>query len=176
MSLMNLTANGLRPEQAFRKHLANASSASEISLAVDGSTPVNFRYTVPSNYALELHGCLIGVLDGGHDPSDFGFLSGSLTNGLEVKVFNSKDSALFDFLDGQTIQKNGDFAKLVGDEYFIHTGSTDDHQYFTWDLPRQLSSPLILFPGDYFNVKVQDDLSGLTDLWWILTGRLHKVS
>lgn len=176
MGISNIRANALRPGGYLSVRLANAASASEYNLGVDGTTPVNFRYTVPTGYAAEIYECKIGLVDGSVDPTNFGAIIGSLTNGLLVKVFDSGDTEKLDFLDGDAIKTNGDFAKLAGVEVSYVSGAGEGHLYASWRFPNDAGSPLVLYPGEYFNVRVADNISALTDFWWVVCGRLHKLT
>jgi len=153
------------------KHLVD--SGGGITLAVDGTAPKVFSYTVPTGNVLELASCAIGIVDGSINPRDFGGINGGLTAGLLVKLHDTDEAVLFDFLDGDPIKRNSGFSKLSNARIDYETGAGDDVLQVYWNLTAGYGTTLRLDGGESLRVTVRDDLTSLVDFWWYLKGVLY---
>tara|TARA_R110000824_G_scaffold143199_11_gene310797 strand:- start:304 stop:834 length:531 start_codon:yes stop_codon:yes gene_type:complete len=146
---------------------------STIEMNVNGaSTPVSYKYTAPAGKRVYVYRVNMMMLDASVTASKFGGVA-SLTTGITVKVKNSADTELLDFLDGQTIQNNTEFGLLAGTD--INVGSGADGVNIRWTLASAGGS-LILESGDYLEVLVQDNLTGLTSFQAMLQGIVEDNS
>lgn len=151
------TSEGKPAGKLLYKFLKNGASA---EMNVNGSvTAVNFKYTATDTVLIER--VLFYMIDAGIGYGEFGGLGSELTNGLEVKVFNASGVVLVDFMDGLTIKGNSDFAALAGSDVTAADTVGTDCLPVRWTISK-CGAPLILSVGEYLNVKVQDNLTGLT--------------
>jgi hypothetical protein len=142
------------PTNVVFEYLKNGGS---IEMAVDGSTPVEFRYTVPANTTVVLYRCNIIIRDLGITPFRFGALT-ALTNGLKIEIFNAADALLKSFTVDATIKNNAEFGNLAGVDTTIDSGAGGDALYVRWTIANS-GAAVKLTAGQYFQVTVQDNIS-----------------
>jgi len=142
-------------------------SSSEANLGTSTGTQT-FRYICPADRQVCLERLTVKVIAKGIDPSDFGG-GGELANGLKVEVFptSSGSTSTIDFLDGQTIKKNADWATLAGSDTPI-LGSPapqadDGVLSVRWTIGRS-GFGLQLSSGENIAVTTQDDLTPSTTI------------
>jgi hypothetical protein len=137
---------------------------------VDGSsTPVVYKYTAP--HSIEVTRMNILVMDVGMGHNEFGGLGALLTNGLEIKAFNSSNVLLKDFTDGQNIKSNDDWALLAGVDVQLADSAQNDLQPIRWTFEKA-GAKLLLESGDYIQIKVQDNLTDLTKFQAMVQGQI----
>ncbi|KKN41079.1 hypothetical protein LCGC14_0726880 [marine sediment metagenome] len=164
---------GIHADRALVAHLENAGSR---DMNVDGTTPVTFEYGPPAGLVAAIERCLIHLFDSTIDPSDFGGIRPALTNGLLVQLIEPDDSVGLDFLDGETINNNGEFSLLAGVDVVFESGVGDDQIYVRWTLALDHGAPLLLRTGDRFRVTVRDDIQAISSFRWALKGRLIRIA
>jgi hypothetical protein len=150
-------------------HFFRESGGSEAMNADGDPTPVNFDITAPDGdrdkcFIRRINLVLIDTL---MRPEWFGGsgVGAALANGIRAVVLDKDGNEVLDFLEGETIKANVDWALLAGVDNLIYapTGAGDDSLSVRWTLTKGLGEPgLTLEPGQIFRVIVQDDLSGLT--------------
>ena len=146
-------------------------SAGSSDLRVDGSvTPVSFRYTVPTGKIAIISRMLTHIVDSGMQWQEFAGIT-ALTNGLTIKALDVDDSVLLDFIDGNTIQNNGDWSHVAGSDEVLQLSAGPDLLAIRWSLFKTGFVPF-LEEGQSFEVLVQDDLStGIDVLSILIQGR-----
>lgn len=95
--------------------------------------------------------------------SKFGGLS-PLTNGVKIQAINAAGVVETDFLDGITLKINEDFDLLAGvDVLGLDNTKAVDAVPIRWTFTKGLNGQaLLLVPGSFLRITIQDDLSGLT--------------
>ena len=137
---------------------------------VDGSSnAINFKVTAPA-YG-ELNAVLVNfvISDGGIGFGEFAGLGAALTNGLEIKWFDSADAELLDFTDGLNIKTNEEFGALSGADAVIQPAAGDDSLPIRWTIQKSGLAPKIA-SGDYLQITVQDDLTNITKFRAMMQG------
>ena len=116
---------------------------------VDGSvTPVPFRFTVPDNRSASIYVCNTYILDSGLRADRYGGIVGGLANGCLCRALGSDGSTvLIDYMDGEALQLNYDFAALAGVDIVLSDTPGDDALVVRWDLARA-GGPTLLGPGE----------------------------
>lgn len=137
--------------------LRNAGSR---EMAVVGDpTPVVFKHVIPSGFDCLVHGItmvMVGALAMRAD--QFGSKGGELTNGILLDMRDPDGVIIRDFLDGETIVRNGDFSLFSGEDTNILGGERGISVH--WDWSDNLDGSFILMPSGYsFNATIQDDLT-----------------
>ena len=142
------------------------------SMRVDGSeTACKFDYEVPAGMVALIESSTVEIVNLTQRQTNFGGLS-ALSNGVLVQGIDSDGSTeIIDYLDGQPLKKNGDFTRLTGVENPIHTEPLDDFFQAGWNMKKSGATPMYL-PGQRFRVTVQDNLTGITEMGWIVQGVL----
>lgn len=143
-----------------------------VNMAVDGSTnEVNYNYTVPVGKRLYLSRGFIEFEDGvvAFVSSDFGAISGGLTNGLLVSFVNGGVTVnLENWLTNRQVRGTMfDF-----DQAFKSDGAYVGRWTFTKDIDGQ---DFVFEAGDVINFKVRDDLSSLDWFSFKIKGLLINV-
>lgn len=158
-------SDGLGAKQAFYKRFKTVGGSAD--MVVNGAvTAVSFFVSGEADAETHVSRVLLLTTDTGITQMTFSGLP-ILSTGLTVKVLDTDDTELFDYLDGVTIKKNADWAHMAGiDGTSISTlGAADDVFIMRWTLSKA-GHPLRLYPGQKLEVLVQDDLltGGPTEL------------
>lgn len=92
----------------------------------------------------------------------FGGLA-ALTNGIKIEAINATGAVETDFLDSDTVKVNEDFDLLAGvDVAGIDNTKAVDAVPVRWTLTKGLNGQgLLLVPGSFLRITIQDNLSGL---------------
>jgi hypothetical protein len=150
--------------------------ADSADMAVDGGTPVVFRYTVPAGKVFELWRINWHIIDGSLRADGFGGLA-VLGNGLLLRILKSDESAELDFTDGMPLKRHSEFAHLAGVDLFPDTsgvGGADDALSIRWTIARA-GRAMLLTAGQHIECVVQDDLSDLTHFQAMVQGILRDA-
>lgn len=156
-----------KPTEVVFNLVRNGASA---DMNVDGSvTPVHFDYVAVNDRYVDR--CNFVIIDGGITPIKFGGISGGLTNGVLVRVVDSDDATVLDFLEGETIKKNADWDFLAGTDNIIENAAGDDHMCIRWTLSKGMrGKPMYLPIGWKLRFTVQDDLTPITQFRIMVQG------
>ncbi len=150
-------------------------SGGSMEMAVDGSvTPVAFEWEnqEPVKHAV-VSRLLWDILDGSPTTSKFGGIIGGLTNGVLVELRDAADAVVVDFLDGDPIKQNHQFARMVGTDWALVIGAGVDSVNVRWSLFKT-GKQLLVPPGFKLRVTVRDDLMALDSMSVSLQG--YRVS
>jgi len=141
-----------------------------------GSVPSVFGYTVPAGQTLYLSRVNFLITDGGVKPDTFGGLS-ALTNGCTVKIHDAAGTARLDFMAGQTIKANSQFAYLAGADIQPVAGTAIDSLPIRWTIGKAFSGRSLRLPqGWSIRWTNNDALTGLNEFramlqgWMVQTG------
>jgi hypothetical protein len=163
------------PEEWFLQHLTLSGDGSTIEMAVDGTTPKNFDYTVPAGKRLIVNRCMIVLIDGNIAYENFAGTGAVLTNGLLLQY--AVDGSVFTNWLDNPIVKTSDFGRLAGTDIGkiqSSVGADPDVSVMRWTLARAGYVPLFE-AGTVIRVVVQDNLTSLVSFEWILQGRLFDL-
>ena len=141
-------------------------------MAVDGTTPVEYSYTVPTGKVLKVARCFITMEDGAasFSPGNFGAIAGDLTNGVEVSVTSSGASkVVLELWHNNREVRNTMFDF---DTQFKVAGAYIGRWTFSKDLA---NGGLILTAGDKISIIIQDNLSLLDHLSFRIKGTIRSV-
>lgn len=138
-----------------------------INMAVDGTTPKIYRYTVPADTRVSLNRGLLTFEDGvvAFLPANFGALGAPLTNGIEISITPSGGSKVV--LETWKTNREVRDTMFDLDQTFKTSGVYTGRWTFTKDLN---NNGMVLTPGDVFDFKIQDNLSTLDYLSFKLKG------
>lgn len=142
------------------------------SMRVDGSeTPRQFEYQTPAGWVALIADSAVQIINISQRQTKFGGLN-ALDNGLKVEGIDSDGTTVFkDYLDGSPIKKNGDFTRLTCKENPVHAEPLDDFFQVAWCMKVSGATPMFL-PGQRLRVTVQDDLTAITEMNWVVQGVL----
>ena len=138
-----------------------------INMAVNGTTPVTYRYTCPANTRISLNRGLLSFEDGvvAFLPGNFGALGAPLANGVEVSITPLGGSKVV--LETWKTNREVRDTMFDLDQTFKTAGVYTGRWTFTKDLNQ---NGLIMTTGDVFAFKIQDNLSTLDYLSFKLKG------
>lgn len=142
-----------------------------VNMAVDGTTPKIYRYTVPANTRVSINRGLLVIEDGAaaFAPGAFAALGGALANGVEISITPNGGSKVT--LETWTTNREVRDTMFDFDQTFKTNGVYTGRWTFTKDLNQ---NGLTLNPGDVFDFKIQDNLSSLDYLSFKIKG-IKKV-
>lgn len=142
-----------------------------IDMAVNGTTPVIYRYTVPADTKVALHRGLLTIEHGAaaFNAAHFAALGAALGNGVEISITPNGGSKVI--LETWKTNRQIRDTMFDLDQTFKTAGVYTGRWTFTKDLN---NNGLILNPGDVFDFKIQDNLSTLTYMSFKLKG-IKKV-
>lgn len=159
------------PKDYFLQFLRN--SLGSEGMAVDGTTPVEFSYTIPASTrggeALLLNKLVFYITDATITIDKFGGIT-ALTNGLiaRLELANGDIVQLFP----RAVKNNGEFAFYSNQglaQISKEVGSTNDALTATMNFAEN-GCKMILKPGDKVVATVQDNYTGLTGMCAIISG------
>jgi hypothetical protein len=136
------------------KSLENGGSR---EMAVDGTTPVTFKFQASGTELWWLWGVHFFLLDSGvMAHNTFGSLGAALTNGLRLKIDTIADVIVKDLVDNVDILMAFNKDKLVGS---TNTGFLNNDDYFFGAMT--FPQPILMRGNNDDKVKIliQDDLS-----------------
>lgn len=150
----------------IHKFLIDTANSDSINGAVNASGGVRtYRYT--STHVSHIYRLTIFVEDATNLAATYGGVT-ALSNGVAIKVFNSDDTELVDITDGVTIKTNRDFESHGLEAKYSNHGSGNESVRAI----KEFDSPLVLNPGDYIAVTINDDLTGLVTHSFSVEGEL----
>ena len=155
------------PGEFWQSFLENGGSA---DMNVNGAvTPVSFRWTVPAMKMFFMQRFIFQIVDTGLDWNLFGGIA-ALTNGVVFSIYDSDDTILAQF---PPLTANYEVAQIFGGgEAYIRQGNALGNLISVFNIPEKVGYALSLTEGQYVEGVVQDDLTGLTHMDALLTGRL----
>jgi hypothetical protein len=135
-----------QPSQVYFELFRNSSLSADMN--VDGSvTPVVFE--VVATQRIYVQRVNFEIVDGSITPTKFAGLT-ALTNGVLVRIVDSDDNVLKDFLDGETIKQNSDWSLLAGSDVPITAAAGDDELPIRWTVSKGTGDALELSDGEKF--------------------------
>lgn len=145
---------------------------STLDMSVDGTTPVEYFYTVLAGKKVKLTRGLLTIEDGATEfaPGDFGQIPGALANGLEVSITPFGESKVV--LETWTTNRELRNTMFDFDNEFKQAGSYVGRWTFGRDVG---DSGILLNVGDKFSITVQDNLSSLDHLSFRLKGSIEDI-
>lgn len=148
------------PTKIYNNFLKN--SAGSIDMAVDGSASATpFFISCPANTEIEIHRCLLGILDTkGMQAEEYGDTGSSLSAGLSLKVM-SGSTVLADLTGGIPIKTNAGWSQVCYDVTLgAFTNTTNAVLQARWTFSKG-GQPIRLTAGQRLEMVVDDDLSGM---------------
>ena len=145
-------------------------SGGSAEMDVDGSSnAIAFKVTSPPRGGIRPVRVNFVIVDGGIGFGEFAGLNAALSNGLEIKWFDSGDTELLDFTDGLNIKTNEEFGALSGADAVVQPAAGDDSFPVRWTIAKSGLVPK-MGAGDYLQITVQDDLTAITKMRAMLQG------
>jgi hypothetical protein len=143
--------------------LRNASASN--NMGVNGSSvAVPFFFLPDQTRRCELNRILFSIRDNGASgPDEFGAIANGISTGITLKVLDSGDNVIHDFLDGETITTNGGFADFCYDVDNMGQGLTGDDIYAVRWTFAAAGKAVTFAPGlgQRLEITIADDLSSL---------------
>lgn len=125
-------------------------------------TPSVFEYQVIASQQLKLRRVNFELIDGGMQNQRFAGLATALTNGCLFEIIDNDGSTqLLDFLDGNPITMNADFAPIAGVDSILEATAGDDALPIRFTIGRA-GANMILAAGQRVRFTIQDNLSTVT--------------
>ncbi len=159
----------LNQDDYLSEHLLNGGSN---NMAVDGTTPATFTYTIPADTRVALNRGFLAMEDGAVSflPGNFGAVA-ALTNGVEINITPLGGSPVV--LETWKTNREVRDTMFDFDEQWRTAGTYIGRWSFTKDLN---NNGIVLTPGDTFNIKIQDNLSSLDYFSFRLKGIKKLIS
>jgi hypothetical protein len=177
VNVQNISATDDLTANKFVFEFLKLNGTGSIEMDVDGTTPQNFEYIVPTGFTFYLGRINFNIIDGAQAPTKFGGLGAvgtGLTNGLLFQVLNPGLVVQEHFgTDINPIKFNYDFAALAGVDSIVFAAAGDDHFPVRWTIARASSGiPMCLPAGYRFRLIVRDDLQAITRFYAMAQGYL----
>lgn len=131
-----------------------------VEMNVDGDpTPVDFYYVATQKCTIVRFNSI--VQDAAMQWGLFGSVNLSSGNGCLFQVEDAAGGVLLDFLDGQSLKSNAEWAFMAGVDAVIHPAAGDDALPVRFTIEKA-GHQLNLQPAQRIRFSVRDDLSGLS--------------
>lgn len=170
--ILKLLSNNLHNNVAdsIYTYMTLANDGSTISAAVDGSSVAKEFIFSPSGRVAIVYRVILYIEDNANfRVQDYGGISGGLTNGILLGVYDSDDVILLDLTDGLPIKTNGSWSRLCYDVNHLNYGSGNEVLTGRWTFEKS-GRGLLLRDGDQLKVTIQDDLTGLVHHTFMVQG------
>lgn len=140
---------------------------------VDGSiAPVTLRIQPRrGERKLEIHRMLIMISDVGSFDSGLYGNNITLTNGIDVGLYDENDRLILDFMDGDNIITNADWGRLCYDTNHSSYGLGDEFLALRWTFTKA-GGPLNIHKNQYLGVTLADNFTGLEQHIFTCQGQL----
>jgi hypothetical protein len=162
---------GIRIENYVYEYLRNPLNSDSPEMNVDGSTPVLFKWQVPATRTFNLARFNWVFTDTGMRNGQFGGMVGPLTNGLQLGVWDSSDTLIKDFTNGENIKANEEFAALAGVDNVISFSAGDDAIPIRFSVDKAASGKPAEIPGGFYvGCWVNDDIDAIEKLRCMVQG------
>ena len=155
------------PSEFWLAHLENGGSS---GMNVNGSvTPVSYRWTCPADHFFMFQRFIFQIVDAGLDWNLFGGIA-ALTNGVVFSIYDSDDTILAQF---PPLKVNYEVSMVFGGgNAQIRQGAALGNLIAIFNIPEQIGYVLTLTEGQYVEAVIQDDLTALTHMDALVTGRM----
>lgn len=146
-----------------------------VNANVNGSvTPVVFKLLPGAGERFELSRMIAEIGDdgGAFSGANYGNITGPLTNGVDVGIYNvSDDSLVLDLCGGLAIDSNRAWGRVAYDNQEVVFGAVSALSVrWSFFKDNHLQRGLIIDENTYFAVTVNDDLTTLTEHYFTLRG------
>ena len=161
--------NHARPEDVVYKFVRlRVGGSHHLNVAGTGTTPTIAEYIPPKDFMFVR--MTVHSQNNDISPDSFFGLAG-LTNGMRLAICDEDDNELLDFLDGETLTVQDDMSLLAGtDVHHNQQGAGQaDSVIMRWTI-EGMGKKLWLRPGEKFCVFIQDDLTEIDDLHFMVQG------
>ena len=155
------------PSEFWQAYLENGGSS---GMNVNGSvTPVSFRWTCPADHFFMFQRFIFQIVDNAVDWDRFGGIT-ALTNGVVFTIYDSDDTILAQF---PPLKVNYEVSMVfAGGAANIRQGNTQSNLVAIFNIPEQTGYVLTITEGQYIEAVIQDDLTALTHMDALVTGRM----
>ena len=152
------------------KKMTRASDGRE-NMNVDGSvTAQAFEFRAADGKIAVVRSVMFYVKDDGQFTADgFGALSG-LSAGVEISVRDAGEQVILDITHGTPIKTNAGWSRLSFDTRLDAYGSGANYVSNRMEFVRFTDGGFYISGGEYLEVAVRDDLSGLTEFYATVQG------
>lgn len=165
------------PEEMLFRYLDTVGDGSGTKNAVGdySSVATEFKITTPTGIDfIVIQSLNIHIGDGAaFNANEYGNIS-ALTNGITVKIHNAAGVAVCDLTDGLPLKTNAQWGRnaytIRQDEF----GSGDNFLSIQW-LFNEAGSWIELPTGYSLRARMNDNLSGLVEHYFFVTGHKHNV-
>ena len=143
-----------------------------INANVDGSgTPIDFKVQAGPKQLILLHKLIVSVRDNAQFVAQ-GY-GGLPYLDVGIQIFWKQDAAApeVDRTDQREIHCNGCWA-LYADDYQVRISAANDVVHSSM---HEFSTPLVIGPGGYYAIRINDNLSGLTQHYFRVHGMLIEL-
>lgn len=135
-------------------------------------TPGSFRITAAADQVVHIYRILITVRDTAATADRYGNIAGGLTNGVKLYHRSAADALLFDATP-EPVKTNTGWGEYCYDVDLKTWGSGDVVLLVRWTAPRAFGKPFTLRPGEYIEVYLSDDLTGLVEHKFHVQGLIY---
>jgi len=161
-------------EMLYKSFTVDGADQGSIDMAVDGTTPISFRYTVPEGRIALPHRVIFALMDINIQYEFFAGLGAVLANGIQIRLLDTDDSVLLDFTNGVPIKSTHEFVVLAGGDVNIlqtSLGVDPDMVGIRWTLDKTGYVPY-LTAGQSFEILISDNLAAVDHLHAFVQGRV----
>ena len=163
-----VSQKAIPPSDMWFDYLSNGSTIHAIG---NYATPESFRVTCKiGSQKLYINRLIVYIEDSG------AFLSAkygadlTLTNGIHVHVKDSSDALLLDLTGANPVLTNAQWSGLCYDVALDTYGAGNNGSLAVRWTFANAGAPISLSPGDYLEVELEDDYTGLVDHTFMVQG------
>ena len=156
----------IKPELIVFAHLSNTLTTSTITshamnVNATSTAAQTFYFQNQTTTTFHLTSVHILIVDSKIDPTDFGGITGGITNGVKIEIIDATSTVLTDFTGNEPIKINSEFSFLAGGNVNLHVGTGDDALHVDWSMART-GGQVQLTAGQRICFTIRDNLTALT--------------
>jgi hypothetical protein len=136
------------------------------------STATEFSYTA-ANHRVSLRTLTITVTDLGAFRQDYYGVVSTITNGVRVLI-KDEDSTVQDLTNGTPVRSLSGWASFASRQLDLPLGPGDGTVHINWNFSNTFGADVILGVGQRFVIELNDDFSGLSNHFFLLSGSLTQ--
>ena len=124
-------------------------------------TPADFFYLATSFF--DIHSFQITISDAAKfNQSDYGAITGGLTNGVRVFIYKTDFGVEFPLLSSVPFKTNQQWFQITSSASLTAFEGTPQTLVVDFDLAKDYGTPIQMVKGDKFITRLNDDFTGLT--------------
>jgi len=159
-----------RRKQIIFSELASLDGLGVVTEAIVdySAAQVSYQLLCPVDELYEVNRVIVGIGDTAiNNSGEYGSIT-ALTNGVVIRITDT-DGGSIQLLTPFAITTNGDYSRLSYDTLYNSLGNGNDYLTVRWTFAKH-GAPIVLEPGQYIEIELNDNFTGLANQTFLFQG------